>query len=168
MPTEISGVPLHPLVVHAVVVLVPVAALGVLVMGLLPRWRRDYSGLVLAITVVAAALVPVAMRTGEELVDSLGAADLVDRHSELGERMIWFALPLLAAAIAMWWLGRKQRAGRAVGTGLNVVLSLLAIVAAVAATVQMVMIGHSGATAVWSGTPTSAPVVNGSHPPLGR
>ena len=36
---EINGLPLHPLVVHAVVVLSPLAALGGLLYAAVPRWR---------------------------------------------------------------------------------------------------------------------------------
>lgn len=160
MPTDIGGIPLHPLVVHVAVVLVPLSALGVFVLAVMPRWRRDYAGLVLAVTVAAVAVVPVATRTGSELESALGAADLVGRHSQLGERMIWFALPLLAGAVALWWLGGRRRAGRVVGTAPDIVLSVLAAAAAVAATAQMVLVGHSGASAVWAGTPTGAPSVD--------
>ena len=35
----INGLPVHPLVVHAVVVLVPLAALGTIAIALRPAWR---------------------------------------------------------------------------------------------------------------------------------
>ncbi|MDH5279339.1 MAG: hypothetical protein OEW53_09900, partial [Actinomycetota bacterium] len=60
MPDTIGDVPVHPLVVHAVVVLLPLAALGVLVLVVVPRWRPTFAPLVLGVTVVATALVPVA------------------------------------------------------------------------------------------------------------
>ncbi|MBC8092563.1 MAG: hypothetical protein H7Y15_11605, partial [Pseudonocardia sp.] len=37
----LDGVPLHPLVIHAVVVLLPLAAVGTLAMAVRPVWRRS-------------------------------------------------------------------------------------------------------------------------------
>ena len=44
----INGVPVHPLVVHAVVVLLPLTILGALVMVFKPAWRLKYGHLVAA------------------------------------------------------------------------------------------------------------------------
>jgi len=76
----------------------------------------------------------------------------IERHAELGEVMLWFTLPLLAASIVVWWLGRRAKNERPVSSGLAIVLSVLCIVAASAAVVQVIRVGHSGADAVWSGT----------------
>ena len=37
----VNGIPVHPLVVHAAVVLVPLAALGLVVMAVWPRFSRS-------------------------------------------------------------------------------------------------------------------------------
>jgi len=155
MPDAVGGVPIHPLVVHAVVVLVPLAALGVLVLALVPRWRPTFAPWVLGVTVVAAALVPVAKQSGENLLEAVGGSDLVDRHAQLGEMVLWFALALLVAAAAVWWMARRERAKRPLGHGLSVAVSVLAVLIAAAALVQVVLVGHSGSNAVWNGTPTS-------------
>ncbi|MDH4159683.1 MAG: hypothetical protein OEV62_05450, partial [Actinomycetota bacterium] len=63
---------------------------------------------------------------------------------------------LLVAAVAVWWLARRQRASRPVGRGLTVAVSVVAAVVAAAAIVQVVRVGHSGSDAVWNGTPTSS------------
>lgn len=49
----LNGLPAHPLVVHAVVVLFPLAILGTLLIAIRPRWRVRYGPLVVAATSVA-------------------------------------------------------------------------------------------------------------------
>jgi len=152
MPETVGGIPLHPLVVHGAVVLVPLAALGVIVLALVPRWRSQYSVLVFLLALVATANVQIAAMTGETFKDSFGEAPKIERHADLGDVMVWFALPLLLASIVLWWLGRRARNERPVSSGLGILLSVLCIVAASAAVVQVIRVGHSGADAVWSGT----------------
>ena len=48
----INGIPLHPLVVHAVVVLLPLAVLGTIAIALRPSWRVRYGPLVVAAAAV--------------------------------------------------------------------------------------------------------------------
>lgn len=149
MPETIGGVPLHPLVVHAVVVLVPLAALGVAALSVVPRWRGRYGGLVVAAASVATALVPVATRAGTELQQTLGASARIERHSDLGSTMIWGAVPLLLVSLALWWVGSRVDRDRRVPRWTTVVIPVLGVVVAAVALVQIVLIGHSGATAVW-------------------
>jgi uncharacterized membrane protein len=155
MPETIGGLPLHPLVVHAVVVLLPLAAAGVLVLAAVPRLRRPLGVTVLVITAVATALVPVAQQSGENLREETRGGRLVARHAELGETLLYFAVPLLAAAVVLWWMGRGDRDRRM--TPLSVIVSVLFVVLALAVIVQVVRIGHSGADAVWSGILAAGP-----------
>ena len=71
MPDTVFGVPLHPLVNHAAVVLVPLAVLGTLLITVVPRWRTVYGWLVVALAAVAFATVPVVTRSGRNLEASL-------------------------------------------------------------------------------------------------
>ena len=68
---EINGVPLHPLVVHAVVVFVPLAALGALAMAV-PKWRWLARWPTLLVTLGATAATYVATLTGEDLEEDRG------------------------------------------------------------------------------------------------
>lgn len=52
----INGIPLHPLVVHAIVVLLPLATIGTLAIALRPRWRTRYGPLVVGAALVATFL----------------------------------------------------------------------------------------------------------------
>ena len=150
----VFGLPVHPLVVHAVVVLTPAAALGVLAIALRPSWRPKYGPLVIAITAVATLLTPIATESGESLSERVGEPE---EHAELGDTLVFLMLPLLALAIALWWLDRRDRAA---STATKTV-AVLAVVAAVAAGVQIARIGHSGAEATWNDVANSGPAQGG-------
>lgn len=155
----INGLPVHPLVVHAVVVLLPLACVGTIAIAVRPRWRARYGVLVVACAAVATALIPVATSSGEALEEHVGDPGA---HAELGDQLIWFALPLLAVSAALVWLDRRQRAawqtaapdaGGMNGTGAasvaTRVVAVLALLAAVATSVQVYRVGDSGARAAW-------------------
>ena len=150
----VNGVPVHPLVVHAVVVLLPLAVLGTIAIALHPAWRRPYGPLVVAAAAIATALIPVATSSGEELKGRVGDPG---KHDALGAQLLWFALPLLVLVLALVVLDRRTaRVGAsgasASGTGsmLNTV-AVLAVVAALACGVQVYRVGDSGARAAWGG-----------------
>ncbi|MCW3843102.1 hypothetical protein ONA70_23665 [Micromonospora yasonensis] len=161
MPDNINGLPVHPLVVHAVVVLLPLAALGVVALAVRPSWRGRFGLLVVLIAALAAAAVPLATSSGESLERRVGDPG---RHAELGDTLLWFALPLLAAAVALYWLHRRSAAWPetaeprgAAGQGpVGVVVAVLAVIVAVANVVQVYRIGDSGAKAVWGDTPAAS------------
>lgn len=150
----INGLPVHPLVVHAVVVLLPLAAVGTLAIAVRPAWRARYGVLVTGAALVATALTPVATSSGEALEQHVGDPG---QHAELGEQLIWFAVPLLLLSAALTFLGRRaDRAaeGDAPATtaprpGVTRTVAVLAVVAALAATVQIYRVGDSGARAAW-------------------
>lgn len=162
MPDNINGLPVHPLVVHAVVVLLPLAALGVVALAVRPSWRGRFGLLVVLIAALATAAVPLATDSGESLERRVGDPG---RHAELGDQLIWFALPLLVAALALFWLHRRSVAGttgdstgirRTSGQGaVGVVVAVLAVAIAAANVVQIYRIGDSGAKAVWGDTPVA-------------
>ena len=69
--------PVHPLVVHAAVVLVPLAALSVLAF-VVPRWRAAARWPALVLSVVAALAVQAATFTGENLDANLKLVEKVE------------------------------------------------------------------------------------------
>ena len=60
----VNGIPLHPLVVHAVVVLLPLAVVGTIAIVLRPSWRVRYGPLVVLAAAVSTVLMPVATSSG--------------------------------------------------------------------------------------------------------
>jgi hypothetical protein len=173
VPTFFSGLPVHVLVVHAVVVLVPLAALGAVLVALWPAARRQYGWLAVAVAFVATAIIPIATDTGEGLEHSLPQNLLVSAHTHLGDQLLPFAGLLLVAVAALMLvtqqanrdarqgLGRHGAGGSDPGTvatrtptrawvrPVAVTLSALTVAFAVIAIIQVVRIGDSGARAAW-------------------
>ncbi len=149
MPETLGGIPLHPLVVHAVVVLLPLAALGVIAIALVPKWRIRFGILVVAAAAVVLACVPIATSTGEQLQETAPASSRLDDHVELGNGVIFWVVPLLVLSIALWWFGRRSHAGSPVPRWLNVLVTVAAVVVSLGSMVLIVLVGHSGAEAVW-------------------
>ncbi|HWU21329.1 MAG TPA: DUF2231 domain-containing protein [Nocardioides sp.] len=138
----INGLPVHPLVVHAVVVLLPLAILGTVALVLRPAWRHSYGPLLVGCSLVATVLIPIATSSGEQLERHVGDPG---QHARLGDQLIWFALPLLLLDIVLVVLDRRGRTGNPMR-----VVGVLAVVAAVAAGVQVYRVGDSGARAAWA------------------
>ena len=64
---EILGLPLHPLIVHATVVIVPLAALGAIAIALMKWARMRYGELVLLAAHRAPILTFITQEAGEDL-----------------------------------------------------------------------------------------------------
>jgi uncharacterized membrane protein len=136
----IAGLPLHPLVVHAVVVLLPLMAVLTIVVAVRRNLRERYSWWVVAANVVIFLITLVTKESGEALQKSLGG-QIAQEHGELGDVLPWFAL-FLALASAATAVTQRNKA-------LGPVAVVVSIIAAVAATVWTVRTGDSGARAVW-------------------
>jgi hypothetical protein len=158
----IDGLPLHPLLVHAVVVLLPLAALSSIAIALVPSWRRKYAWPVLGVTLAGVAAVPVAKQAGEDfqaaLESKVGPNPAIQAHAELGDMLLPIALGFGVAVIALLVAGRladRERSAEAPTTKtwrvISVVVSVLVVLVAIGTVYQTVRTGHSGSTAVWSG-----------------
>jgi hypothetical protein len=149
------GLPVHALVVHAVVVLVPLSAAGLLAIALVPRWRSRYGFLVVLGVTASLVAVPVATRSGRNLQKRLGAsgvvADQINHHKQLGSQVLWFVLVMWVLVVALYLLDRAGRRG-----GLVMAVAVLAAIAGLAAAAQVVRTGEAGSTAVWKCTITPA------------
>jgi hypothetical protein len=156
---HLNGLPLHPLVVHAVIVFVPLAALVAILHALLPRWRWLLRTPTLVLAVAAVVLARVAVMTGSSLKHekNFGGAlgDRIDRHMHWGQRLEYSVWVFAAVAILSWWVlphttrlvGGRDRQSPA--PGLVTVATVLLPVAAVVVLVLAVITGEAGAQAVW-------------------
>lgn len=142
---DVFGLPLHPLVVHAAVVLIPLASLGALLVVVSGRVRDRYGWLAVAFAVAAAGSAIIAKISGQALAASLGVGQLVATHQSFGELVPYPAAVLAVALPAVLLLKRRS----ATGWWIAAVVTALA---AFAALVLVVLTGHSGATAVWGRT----------------
>lgn len=139
---EISGLPLHPLVVHAVVVLVPLSALGALAVVASARVRDRYGWLTVAFAVAAAGASIVAKLAGEALAASLGVQQLVATHQRWGELVPYPAVALAIALPAVLLLRGRSNTGWWLA-------AIVTVLSALAALALVVLAGDSGARAVW-------------------
>lgn len=159
MPSTIFGLPLHPLIVHATVVLVPLAALAVAAAVVSPRFRRWAGPMPALLSLAALVLTPLSTASGENLEHSVPETALVERHAELGDQLIPFTIALFVLAAGFWWLDRRRRTSGGPGAAsrdrlrpVAALVGVVALLAAIGTGVQVVRIGHSGAEAAWSGT----------------
>lgn len=150
--TEVAGLPAHVLLVHAVIVLVPLAALAVVLGALWPAGRRRLGLLTPALAVVAAVLVPVTANAGEWLLPRVGGPPLAIVHAELG-RTLWRWTTALALVALMQYLWHRHQARRPEGSGGPRVVAGVLLVAAlgvsIGTTVRTVQVGDSGSRSVW-------------------
>ena len=147
----IGGIPLHPLIVHAVVVLVPLASLLLLLAAVSPRIRH-WAGILTPVTAtLALVMTPLATQSGEALEKRVEASPALEEHTELGDSLLYFVLVVAVLAWALWFLDRRARAAVATGarSPLLTVVIVLSVVSVLATTVQVIRIGHSGASASW-------------------
>lgn len=141
----VMGLPLHPLVVHAAVVLVPMVALAALAMSYWPSFSIRYGKPILILAVVAQVSLFIAKSSGEPFEERLGKN--IERHAELGEIAPLTFLPLLVLLFIRW---RMDRSGATVGSAnIRRMVSILLAAAAILALVFIFLTGHSGAESVW-------------------
>jgi uncharacterized membrane protein len=172
MPTFLGNLPVHPLVVHAVVVLVPLAILGGVTVVVWPAARRRYGWLAVAVAAVATAAIPITTSTGEGLEHRLPRTQAIATHARLGDDLLIFVAGLLVALAAFVYLHHRSTArGRHEGPGTTTaparltggtrvaaaVLAVLVVVLAVVSAVQVYRIGDSGAQAAWGDRQYLAP-----------
>ncbi|MFA4840300.1 MAG: cytochrome b5 domain-containing protein [Agrococcus sp.] len=140
------GLPLHPLAVHVPVVLLPLGALAVLLLLLVPRWRAALAWPVVAVLGIAAVGSLAAKLSGEALAQRVGDPG---QHQELGNWLVGVAWILFAATLA-WWLWQRRHLKQRRATGVvGLIVGILLATLAAAALIVTVLTGHTGATAVW-------------------
>jgi hypothetical protein len=162
MIDELGGLPAHPLVVHLPVVLVPLAALGVIAMAIRPAWLRTFGPVVAGMSGVGFVAAVLAASSGEALEDDFRAtgqtiSDTLNDHAELGEgarlfAALFFVLVLAWVLFARWRAKVGEERATAVTKRprqLAAALAVLAVLSGGVATVSVYLTGHSGAKSVW-------------------
>jgi hypothetical protein len=146
---EIFGLPLHPLIVHAAVVLVPLAALGAVLLVAIPSFRARYGLLTELFAAAGAASALGARFTGPALADARGLAQspLVQAHMAWGVWAPWPAVLLAVAFPTFLWASTHPDASGA--TGVRGVAAVLTVAGALVGLALIAFTGHSGAMAVW-------------------
>ena len=148
-----ASIPMHPLLVHVPVVLLPLAAVGALALVVRQKWVQHYGWLVVGAALVSFVGSVLASGTGDDLLEQYQnsgqhISSALSSHADLGENVQWVALLLLVCTTAWVWLHKKRIAKKA----LNTVMAAVVVLSAVGATVMVVEAGHNGAKAKWEQT----------------
>ena len=141
----VFGLPVHPLVVHSAVVLVPLVAIAGIAMSYIPSFSRRYGKAVLILAIIAQLALFASKLSGESFEERLGKE--VERHAELGEFAPFTFIPLLILLYLRW---RLDREGATTGSpAIRRLISILLVISALVALIYIFLTGHSGADSVW-------------------
>jgi len=142
----ITGLPIHPLISLAVVVLVPLAAVGALILTFRATWRATYSPLVLIATLLSLMSAYIATQSGEALSSRVG---LPNSHSTLGERLALVVLMFSITFSIGFAIERSKSLRAKVPKLLQQLVKALVPVTAIMSLTLTVLVGHSGAETTW-------------------
>ena len=162
---EIGGLPLHPLVVHAAVTLVPLAAVAAWALALVPSWRWLSRWLALLASIGAVVVVYVARMSGKALLrdrpflnqPGTRTAQLIATHQHRAA-ILMVLVVLLAAAVIVAFLVLPAKSGLVSGQldhggtdtrVISTVTVLLLLLLGLAVLVSVFLVGEAGARAVW-------------------
>jgi hypothetical protein len=160
---SVGNLPLHPLVLHAAVIGIPLTLLLSLLFALpmTRSWAR-WALPVVALGATGATFVAresgealmTALLTGQQLTTDSAAFALVLRHSQLAGQLM-----LIMLAVAVLAVANAVVVGRVGGTAAqpgrpvrDLVLVALLVVAALVAAFWVYRVGDAGANAVWNPT----------------
>lgn len=139
--SSLAGLPLHPLLVHGVVVLIPLLSVFVLVGLFVTRLlKASYLFVIVGYGVLAAGAIG-AKKSGEQLAEVVG---LPERHEQLGTILVPLSIGLFVAftLFALFAFVTEKKA-------LAIVLAVLVGLQAGASIPLTILVGHSGAESVW-------------------
>jgi len=143
------GLPLHVLVLHFTVVLVPISAIATAAVFMSRRWCEAYAGRLVVVNLAMLALTFVTVRAGLALQDRYrGIGDNTvphNDHEELGKILLWIMVALAAATVVAWLATRRAEIPEPAGLSLGMVIASLAV----ASIVVTILAGHTGSKSHW-------------------
>lgn len=158
MPETILGLPAHVLIIHAVVVLGPIAALTAIAYALVPRLRANVKWWLVGFATITGISSWAAAEAGEQLQRTLAQAGAtpdtpigqrIQEHAEAGE-VLQLAGPgfMILVLVAVLYLLPVKGGGTP--NALRVATSVVLVLASLFLVYQVAVTGHSGAAAVWT------------------
>lgn len=162
---NVNGLPLHILLIHAVVILVPLTALSVVLAAVWPAARRRIGIVNALLGLVLIGLIPLTTMAGQWLRDRVADTPLIAKHADLGNAL-WpwtLSLGLLGILTWLWYFvsDRRDRGRTPTGNGRRVVAVVIAVAAIGIggfATWQTVQVGEAGSRAIWENTFSDTPL----------
>ena len=153
MPVTVLGLPVHALVLHATVVLLPLTAALLVLCAFSAQVSRRAGLLLPAAGIVALVLVPVTVSSGKALRGRLPLNPQIEAHARAGNALLPWVIGLAVMCLVAWavrWRAARGGGRLAARSAASVALAALAVVAAMGTVVEVGYIGHLGATATWS------------------
>lgn len=144
--STVAGLPLHPLIVHFAVVLLPLAGLALVLLVIAPRLVGRYGWLSWAGLIAGTGAAFLAKASGESLAAQVGEPAA---HARWGTVLPWIGVALIV--VSGLWLRRMAKL-RDAGGPPRLSANLLrwgSAALAVAVVALTVVVGHSGAAAAW-------------------
>ncbi|HZE40288.1 MAG TPA: hypothetical protein VE172_15900 [Stackebrandtia sp.] len=121
MPKHIQGVPIHPLLVHLPVVLIPLLALLMLAYVVIPGVRRHIGWAVLLATIAVPGLVYLTRQSGDVMKDEIlhklrasgvdvsSKVNAINIHDGYSKVIFWLTLVLVPITLLFMALERGRR-----------------------------------------------------------
>jgi uncharacterized membrane protein len=141
----VLGLPLHPLIVHVAVVMLPLSALGAIAIAFRPAWSKRFGIIVVAGALVGAVTALISRSSGQELALQVGAPA---EHVNYGNLLPIVAFVFFAVVTIFWLLDRGIPGNRRRPLGLKIFAGIVVLVS-VGTIAWTALTGHSGAEAVW-------------------
>ena len=153
---SLFGLPAHPLILHAAVVLVPLAAIGTIAIAFWPAARRRIGWVVVGLALVGTVSCYLASKSGEALQENVPRTAAVADHAKEGDGAAFFGAGVFVGAAAIMGIDEVRRRRAAAELPADSRLRMVGIAAGAVAVVlsllggaRIVQVGHSGAKAVW-------------------
>jgi hypothetical protein len=165
-----SGLPAHPLIVHATVIFVPLLVVGAIVYAVVPPLRRHFRVVVGLLAIAGPASVGAAVLSGNSFrtnknLQSPQLQGSISHHHDFGINTLWFTLGLgmatllLVFIVAPAYRRRSYRGNddslpppsRSTPVVLQVILGLIVVGLAGVTLYYVFKTGDSGAHMVWNG-----------------
>jgi uncharacterized membrane protein len=152
-----NGLPLHPLLVHFVVVLVPLLVGGVLAYVLFPRLRPRLAWVVALLALAAPLSALAAKLSGDAFKARLIKRNLtspsiltkISQHQSYGLKLLYFTIALGVLTLLVAYL--TSRRSVRVPAWSSVVLNVAVVAVALVCAFYVYQTGDTGAKAVWTG-----------------
>ena len=155
---NLFGLPAHPLLVHLPVVMVPMAALGALILAIFPKYFARFGWWVTGMSFIGAIGTILAAGSGEALEEKVDQSATLEHHAQLGETTRLLSIILFAILLAVMLI-RRYKPTLLAKKAIVIVVSVLIAASSVGAAWAMVATGHNGAKASWCEVSKNCPNV---------
>lgn len=139
----VLGLPVHPLIIHVVVIFLPLFSLALIALFLFKSLREKYDFVVQIGLGIAFLSSFIAKESGEALSLRVGTPI---KHADLGEKLVPLAFALFVFSLVWFYLQRNSKKFNKIVIN---IFGSISVLLAIAAIVMTYLVGHSGAEVTW-------------------